>query len=640
MTSFHWYLAIICNVKNIARVPAGIPADDPPDSGLTMVEAHSLVPAVEPNYNPNTKDRDETGDAIQPLNPLVTTSIDLEEENLFEEERRLSLIDPEKETSQDQSPAIELEQSNEQLFTDVTVTATASNARSKDEPSNPTQRQSKQQAKYKTKQKPAGPKRDPEKPTIVILDSLGGVHGNATKALREWLKAEALDRRGMNAELETKPVYAKSQQIPMQSNFSDCGLYVLGYAKKFFADPDSFKNRLLRGEMSTETDWPDMDASKMRADIRGIIVDLYNKQQERHRQAHKAKKALKAKSTPTPPSGSEPVQQAPGVVNGAERAHRANPDAEPSPVPASSRASSPPVRRLASPFEPKTHANTDQSHTVRKLEKETAEPLDSSSGAITKPTPAPPNPSPAKRMGSPEVRVSTSPKIDTSSYVPYNDATERAHTGPSQDRRAHVTNDSRDGVSSAKTLDPVSRQPRVYLSPPQSRIRSGSHDDPISLDDSQDLDAPVQRRNRSAKKPPPEIIELDRSQEHVFLPASHAKTSPVRSLHMHRNTARQALGRDDLIQASAPHEWREGRDITLAIKASRADAQPHPADDLYNALAKDPQASASDVEMLDTQASASEVEILDTQPMDVDDEHNEPDDAEVPESPSVEEMLW
>ena len=44
--------------------------------------------------------------------------------------------------------------------------------------------------------------------------------------------------------------------------------------------------------------------------------------------------------------------------------------------------------------------------------------------------------------------------------------------------------------------------------------------------------------------------------------------------------------------------------------------------------------------MLDTQASASEVEILDTQPMDVDDEHNEPDNAEGPESPSVEEMLW
>ena len=125
VNSFHWYLAVICNVKSIKRVAAGISADDPPDLDPATIEAHSLVPAVEPNYNPNTKDREETGDTIPPFDPLVTTSIELEEENLFEEERRLSLVDPEKETSQDQPPAIELEESNEQLFENVTVTETA-----------------------------------------------------------------------------------------------------------------------------------------------------------------------------------------------------------------------------------------------------------------------------------------------------------------------------------------------------------------------------------------------------------------------------------------------------------------------------------------------------------------------------------
>ena len=624
MTSFHWYLAIICNVKSIKRVAAGISADDPPDLDPATIEAHSLVPAVEPNYNPNTKDREETGDTIPPFDPLVTTSIELEEENLFEEERRLSLVDPEKETSQDQPPAIELEESNEQLFENVTVTATASNARSNDEPSNPTPRQVKQQAKGKSKQRAAGPKRYPEKPTIVILDSMGGVHGNATKALREWLKAEGLDRRGMDAELETKPVYAKSQQIPMQSNFSDCGLYVLGYAKKFFADPDDFKNRLLKGEMSTETDWPDMDASKMRTDIRNIIVSLYDAQQDAQRKAHKAKKALKAKSTPTPPSESEPGQQAPDVVNGAERTHRANPDAEPSPAPASSKMSTPPARRLASPFEPKAQANPDQAHTVGKLKKENAKAVHSSPEAITKPTSAPSNPSPAKRMGSPEVRVSASPKIDSSSYVRYNGATERAHTGPSQNRRVQSTNDSRDRISSTQTVDTASRQPREQMSPPQSRIRSGSHDDPISLDDSQDLDAPVQRRSQSARKPPPEIIKLDRSQEDAFLPASHAETSPIRRPHVRRHTERQVIGRDDSIQAGALHEWREGRDTTLAIKASLADEQPHPADELIVALAVDPR------------ASTSEVEIPDTQSMELDDEL---DEAEVPETPPEEMVM-
>lgn len=619
MTSFHWYLAIICNVKNIKRVAAGIPADDSQDLDLTTIEAHSLVPVVEPNHNPDTKDQNETNDTKKTLDPLINTGTEPDDENLFEEERRLSLVDPEKETSPDQLPAIELRQSNEQPFEDATANSTALNAQSKDELSNLTPRQFKQQARGKSRQKATGPRRDPEKPTIIILDSLGGAHGNATRALRDWLKAEGLDKRGMDVELETKAVYAKPQHIPMQSNFSDCGLYVLGYAKKFFADPDDFKNRLLKGEMSTGTDWPDMDASKMRADIRGIIIGLYNAQQEVQRKAHKAKKALKAKSTLTPPSESEPVQQAPDVVNGAERAPRANSDAETSPESASPRPSISPVRRSGSPFASKTRTNPDQPKKTAK-----ARPVvDPSSEAITKPMSALSNSSPAKRFVSPKVRVSTSPKVNTSSYVQYDDATERAvqrqqqHTDltdPSQNQRGQGKNDR---VSYAETVESASRQPREHSSPPQSRIRSGSHDDPISLDDSQDLDAPVQRRSQSARKPLPEIIELDRSQEYAFLPASHAKTSSTRSPHLHHNTPRQAVGQDNSIQGGAVYEWCEGRDTTLAIKASLADAQPHLTDDLYNAL------------MVDPQASASIVEIPDTQPMDLDDEH---DDTVVPES--------
>lgn len=75
------------------------------------------------------------------------------------------------------------------------------------------------------------------------------------------------------------------------------------------------------------------------------------------------------------------------------------------------------------------------------------------------------------------------------------------------------------------------------------------------------------------------------------------------------------------------HEWREGRDTTLAIKASLVDAEPHPTDELHDALAEVPQ------------APASVVEIPDTQPMDVDDEHDGHNDAEVPESPPA-EMDW
>jgi sentrin-specific protease 7 len=142
-----------------------------------------------------------------------------------------------------------------------------------------------------------------------------------------------------------------------------------------------------------------------------------------------------------------------------------------------------------------------------------------------------------------------------------------------------------------------SRSPRrrpVLSSPPQPRPRSGSHDDPITLDDSQDLDAPMQQRARTTKKPPPEVIELDRSQESVTAPTrrSYAMTQ---SSPFQRKSRPQAVERDDSIQEVHDYEWREGRDITHAQRASLEDARrrrsqqsnsplhepDHPIDELY-----------------------------------------------------------
>ncbi|KAF1347258.1 cysteine proteinase, partial [Lizonia empirigonia] len=118
-------------------------------------------------------------------------------------------------------------------------------------------------------------RRDPSKPVIIILDSLGGPHSNATRALREWLQMEGLQRRGLDVEIDNKGYYAKASQVPMQPNLDDCGLYVLGYVQQFFKNPDEFKDKLLAGMMSAEEDWPDMHPPRMRKKIRELIFKLH-----------------------------------------------------------------------------------------------------------------------------------------------------------------------------------------------------------------------------------------------------------------------------------------------------------------------------------------------------------------------------
>jgi len=127
--------------------------------------------------------------------------------------------------------------------------------------------------KKATKRRFAQPKKDPDQPVILILDSLGQTRSGAVRALKDWLSAEGKAKRGMEAVITENGYYPKCSQIPTQDNWSDCGVYLLGYAEKFFQDPDQFKYRLLAGEMSAKTDWPELEPKQMRTSMRNVIIE-------------------------------------------------------------------------------------------------------------------------------------------------------------------------------------------------------------------------------------------------------------------------------------------------------------------------------------------------------------------------------
>lgn len=131
---------------------------------------------------------------------------------------------------------------------------------------------------------------DPDTPAIVTLDSLGIAHSNTIAKLKTYLAAEAEDKRG-DMEIDIKEIKGLTGRgIPEQKNFVDCGLYLLGYIQKFVQGPREFATGLLQKSFHETTDWPLLDARKMRNELRNIIFEQHALQEEVYKDEKAAKK--------------------------------------------------------------------------------------------------------------------------------------------------------------------------------------------------------------------------------------------------------------------------------------------------------------------------------------------------------------
>lgn len=116
-------------------------------------------------------------------------------------------------------------------------------------------------------------KYDPDEPIIITLDSLAMGRSPTIRMLREYVVAEALEKRAMMVDgASIKGMSAKG--IPFQSNFSDCGLFLLAYVEKFVLDPYRFVHDILQREMNVDDHWPEMESSDLRNRLRSFIISL------------------------------------------------------------------------------------------------------------------------------------------------------------------------------------------------------------------------------------------------------------------------------------------------------------------------------------------------------------------------------
>ena len=126
---------------------------------------------------------------------------------------------------------------------------------------------------------------DPRKPAIITFDSLGQTRSQTIRILKDYLREEAKAKRSMDfGESQIKGINAK--RIPQQDNFSDCGVFLLGYVDTFLGletNPKDFITKTIQ-QTHEEKDWPKLVPGNLRASIRDQVRGLHEIQTNERRE--------------------------------------------------------------------------------------------------------------------------------------------------------------------------------------------------------------------------------------------------------------------------------------------------------------------------------------------------------------------
>ncbi|KXT14106.1 hypothetical protein AC579_775 [Pseudocercospora musae] len=295
--SLHWFVAIICNLTSLQRKFAD---SDPVDTA---------VPSSQPVVQ-DESDSTRLQPPDQEMTDLALSDADVES----------------KPVSDDEKDAIEW---NFQFGDDGKVVG----ADVEDE-QQATGASKGRGRKKKKKKAPPGPRKiDPSTPVILTFDSFGFSRSKEIKVLKDYLVKEAKTKRNMELNASQIPQMT-AKGIPGQKNFSDCGVYLLGYIEKFAQNPEEFVRKLLQFEMREE-DF-EFDPSQKRAAIRDQLLEFSRQNEDNILKAKEARRDAKRRANGASAQkqiiaeGSSPARQktstpAPTPINEAARSRQQTP---------------------------------------------------------------------------------------------------------------------------------------------------------------------------------------------------------------------------------------------------------------------------------------------------------------------------
>ncbi|KAL9093552.1 MAG: hypothetical protein Q9165_003947 [Trypethelium subeluteriae] len=287
----HWYVAIICNLPNLARKLVRANSEEPKEEKLVdavfgKLESH-LDAAQEARRSASLSPRIANIGEGQSSNVVSSLEADL---------NKLSTRSPpEKEIGQDpnadtKSAIAQPTQESEGALTGRTHLTKEGDGSS----SGKIEAQAEEQplhggstASEKKSRRKSGPvrKSNTHEPAIIMLDSLGGDRLPASTMLKKYLIAEGKSRRSMD--INSKDIQGiNAKHIPTQGGYCDCGLYLLGYVSRFLEEPQDFVRKIMSKQ---PVDFPELNPSSMRAHIRNLLQDLHKEQKKARDQKLEAK---------------------------------------------------------------------------------------------------------------------------------------------------------------------------------------------------------------------------------------------------------------------------------------------------------------------------------------------------------------
>jgi Ulp1 family protease len=289
----HWYVAIICNAPRLLQT------DVPEIPKSQDADEHAVLPvkvAPDPGFEEDNDDFEaskmlDSNEAAEPKSASPSVIAQVEQMSLEDQEW------PEPDALPDvpRSGIAQLRslQANREHN---------DNPIGKDDFENQGQNEDIRPKGKKPKRKSMPPARkyDPSDPRIITLDSLGQAHSPTCSNLREYLVCEAHARH--NVEIAPGRLGMTAKGLPQQSNYCDCGVFVLGYIKKFLDNPDEFVYNILQGEMTENRASAIIGASRMRREIRELIFRLQAEQirDEKRRRGAKTKAKKGSDTEPQP----------------------------------------------------------------------------------------------------------------------------------------------------------------------------------------------------------------------------------------------------------------------------------------------------------------------------------------------------
>ena len=263
--SFHWYLIIICNLQNL---PRGDMLEGP-QQVLGSDEEMQNGEAQESPFSPQQGE--------MPSRQFKRMSLD---------DRDIQTISKDSGDADYEIPDSEEERKKQAAYEAALV----------DEQENlPSSGTTKSKS---TKKKSAPPVRrfSPDQPLIITLDSLGSTHSQEVRFLKEYIVAEAYEKRGLTIDPKCiQGITAKG--IPEQTNLSDCGVFLIGYVEEFLKDPRVFVEKVCSKEMDRNNDFQDFEPNEKRNEIRKSLMTFSAVQQKNKDDERESKKMAKRKAT-------------------------------------------------------------------------------------------------------------------------------------------------------------------------------------------------------------------------------------------------------------------------------------------------------------------------------------------------------